>query len=359
MPRRSFTAVACLLVCLGALVALPGRDVGGAARFADTLPSTLTDREFWSLVEELSEPNGVFVSRSGSPDNLLSNEMQVSTVAAQLAGQVPPAGVYLGVGPEQNFSYIAAVKPRIAFITDIRRGNLDVHLLYKALFEMSSTRADFIGRLFGRKRPASMPRTATAAQIMAAAGDAPPVAEAAFAGYLIATIDLLAGTHHFALTADDRAAIEHAYRAYFRFGPAINYTSSINGRSWRFATYADLMASVDARSGTERTFLANDEYFTAVKAMESRNLIVPVVGNFAGAKALRAIGTWLKARGANVNVFYVSNVEQYLQESGVWPAFCANVAALPLTPSSIFVRPNRGGSSFSPMATETAACAGK
>jgi len=93
--------------------------------------------------------------------------------------------------------------------------------------------------------------------------------------------------------------------------------------------------------------------------MESKNLIVPVVGNFAGPKALRAIGGWVKARGASVNVFYVSNVEQYLQQSGVWPAFCANVAALPLTPSSIFVRPSRGGSSFSPMASETAACAGK
>ena len=93
--------------------------------------------------------------------------------------------------------------------------------------------------------------------------------------------------------------------------------------------------------------------------MESRNLIVPVVGDFAGPKALRSIGAWLKARGATVSVFYVSNVEQYLQQNGVWPAFCANVAALPLDRSSLFIRPNRGGSSFSPMTAETAACAGK
>jgi hypothetical protein len=206
---------------------------------------------------------------------------------------------------------------------------------------------------------ATLPRTATAAQIMAAAAEAPAVSEATFAGYLTSVLALLEGTHHFALTADDRAEIEHAYRAYYRFGPAINYTSSSSGRSWRFATYADLMGSVDARSGNERTFLATDENFAVVKAIEGKNLIVPVVGNFAGPKALRAIGGWLKARGASVNVFYVSNVEQYLEQSGVWPAFCANVAALPLAASSIFVRPNRGGSSFSPMATETAACAGK
>ena len=123
-------------------------------RRGDTLPAALTDREFWTLIEQLSEPNGSFVSRSGSPDNLLSNEMQISTVAAALARQVPPAGVYLGVGPEQNFTYIAAIKPRIAFVTDIRRGNLDVHLLYKALFELSATRSEFVARLFSR-RPAT------------------------------------------------------------------------------------------------------------------------------------------------------------------------------------------------------------
>jgi hypothetical protein len=119
------------------------------------------------------------------------------------------------------------------------------------------------------------------------------------------------------------------------------------------------MGSEDSRSGEERSFLANEENFSMVKAMESGNLIVPVVGNFAGPKALRAIGAWVRAHGAVVNVFYVSNVEQYLEQNGVWPAFCANVAAMPLDRSSIFIRPNRGGTSFSPMATETAACAAK
>jgi hypothetical protein len=185
------------------------------------------------------------------------------------------------------------------------------------------------------------------------------VDEAAFAGSLKAVVDLLTTKHGFALTADDRTNIEHVYRAFYRFGPAIDYTSSINGRTGQFRSYATLMASVDAQSGEERGFLASEENFALVKAMESQNRIVPVVGDFAGPKALRAIGAWLKARGATVSVFYVSNVEQYLERNGVWPAFCANVAALPLDRSSIFIRPNRGGSSFSPMAAELAACAGK
>ena len=325
---------------------------------ADTLPPTLTDREFWALTQQLSEPNGYFVSRSGSPDNLLSNEMQVSIVAAALASQVRPSGVYLGVGPEQNFTYIAAIRPRIAFITDIRRGNLDVHLLYKALFEMSANRADFVARLFSRKPSSALPRKSSAAQLMAATASAAPVDEPTFAANLKAVIDLLTKKHELALMADDRANIEHAYRAYYRFGPAIDYTSSISDRAGRFVNYGSLMASVDNR-GEERGFLATEENFAFVKTMESRNLIVPVVGDFAGPRALRAIGAWLKARGATVSAFYVSNVEQYLEQKGMWTAFCANVAALPLDRSSIFIRPNRGGPSFSPMLAEAASCTGR
>src|SRR5688572_23254988 len=93
----------------------------------DTLPASIADAEFWSLTERLSEPNGIFRS-----DNLLSNEMSLSAVATQLAARTKPGGVYLGVGPEQNFTYMAAIRPRIAIITDIRRGNLHLQLMYKA-----------------------------------------------------------------------------------------------------------------------------------------------------------------------------------------------------------------------------------
>ena len=132
-----------LLVVVGLLCALP---LAGQTR--ETLPASLSDREFWELSEKLSEPDGYFKSNSGSPDNLLSNENTVSTVAALLKVRVKPGGVYLGVGPEQNFSYIASTRPKIAFVTDIRRGNLHLHLMYKALFELSANRTEFVTRLF-------------------------------------------------------------------------------------------------------------------------------------------------------------------------------------------------------------------
>src|SRR5262249_41967206 len=108
-------------------------------------------------------------------------------------------------------------------------------------------------------------------------------------------------------------------------------------------------------TGAERSFLADDNAFAVVKTMEANNMIVPVVGDFAGPKALRAVGTYLKARGAVVSAFYVSNVEQYLERNGVWPKFCANVASLPLDASSVFIRPG-AGVYLSSMVAETSSC---
>jgi hypothetical protein len=334
------------------LVASPPR----AEQARDTLPTALTDREFWELTEQLSEPDGFFRSNSGSPDNLLSNELVVSSVAATLAERAKPGGVYLGVGPEQNFTYIAAIRPRIAFITDIRRGNVHVHLIYKALFEMSKDRPDFVSRLFSRQRPAGLTPQATAADLMDAFLRAAPAPEAGFAANLKAITDHLVKTRGLPLPAADRAGIEYVYRNYHQFGPAIHYTSSINGRSG--TSYASLMRSTDRTTGEERTYLATEANFTIVKNLQRQNLIVPIVGDFAGPKALRAVGTYLKARGATVTAFYVSNVEMYLQRNGVWPAFCANVATMPLDAASVFIRPGSGrASDLTSMANEVAGCA--
>ena len=325
---------------------------------ADTLPGSLSDTEFWSLIERVSEPDGYFRSNSGSTDNLLSNENGLSTAATALSLRPKKSGVYLGVGPEQNFTYIAAMRPRIAFITDIRRGNMLLHLMYKALFETSANRADFVARLFNRKRPAGLSTRSTAAELMNAYLRAEPADEAAFNTNLKSITDHLTRTHSLRLNPDDLDGINYIYRNFRQFGPAINYTSSINGR-FGGATYASLMATTDG-TGAERSYLASEDSFTFVKNMESRNLIVPVVGDFAGPKALRAVGSFLKDRGVTVTAFYVSNVEDYLQRNGVWPKFCSNVAALPLDSESVFIRLNGGRSGlFAPMAAETEGCAAK
>jgi hypothetical protein len=274
-------------------------------------------------------------------------------VAAALAAHVKPSGVYLGVGPEQNFTYIANIRPRIAFITDIRRGNLHLHLMYKAIFETTTNRADFLARLFTRTRPPGLTSSTSAAELANAYLRATPGPEAAFQANLTAVLDHLTKTRALPLDADDRAGIEYVYRSFHRFGPAINYTSSINGRTGSGGSYAAIMSSKDRVTGVERGYLASEGNFALVKALQSKNLIVPIVGDFAGPKALRAVGVYLKERGATVTAFYVSNVEMYLQRNGVWPKFCANVATLPLDEASAFVR---GSATFGAIVAETAAC---
>ena len=114
-----------------------------------TLPSALSDREFWTLIQTVSEAPGTYTLS----DNFVSNEPRVAENARWLR---PAGGVYIGVGPEQNFSYIARLRPAMAFIVDIRRENRNLHLLYKALFELSGDRVDFVSRLFSRPRPAGL-----------------------------------------------------------------------------------------------------------------------------------------------------------------------------------------------------------
>jgi hypothetical protein len=102
------------------------------------LPYSLGDEEYWRIVNEFSEADGPFDS-----DNFVSNEAGYQSVLPRLLQTVRSGGVYIGVGPEQNFTYIAALQPKIAFIVDIRRQNLLQHLMYKALFELSSERPTF------------------------------------------------------------------------------------------------------------------------------------------------------------------------------------------------------------------------
>ena len=298
----------------------------------DTLPASIPDAEFWSLTERLSEPNGTFRS-----DNLLSNEMSLSGVATQLAARAKPGGVYLGVGPEQNFTYMAAIRPRIAFFTDIRRGNLHLQLMYKALFELSADRAEFVSRLFTKPRPWGLSEKSTAADLMNAYWDIPTSAEDVYKANLQAINDHLTKKHGFPLPAEDLSGIEYVYHAFYWHGPAINYSSSTLGQIGGRSTYADLMMTRDA-NGAERSYLSTEEGFQFLKTLQGRNLVVPVVGNFAGPKALRAVGEYLRERKGVVTAFYVSNVESYLRGS-LWDDFCGNVATMPIDDMSVFIRP--------------------
>ena len=214
-------------------------------------------------------------------------------------------------------------------------------LVYKALFELSADRAEFVSRLFTKSRPATLSRTSTARQIMDAYWDAPTNNEAAFKVNLDAVIQQLTKTHTIPLSASDREGVALAYRTFYYYGPGINYSASTSlfplggGNS---ATYWDLMTQTDA-AGKELSYLKSDETFQYLKDFNSRNLLVPLVGNFSGPKTIRAIGDYVRKQGGTVSTFYVSTVEHYLRDDGSLPKFCASVATLPTNDKSVFVRP--------------------
>jgi hypothetical protein len=323
--QRLFVALLCVCLCGAALLGIRAQVV------PDTLPAELGDREFWSLVTESSEPDGFFRS-----DNLVSNERTYQEVIPELKKRVLANGVYLGVGPDQNFTYIAALHPRMAFIVDIRRGNLLQHLFYKALVEMSSDRADFLSRLFSRERPYGIDALWTAGDLFDAFGEA-EASQEQFKKNLADVQKWLTEHHGFTLTMDDLRGVEYVASAFFAEGPALRYSFPSPRLSPVFPTYGDLMIADDGH-GVNYSYLASDENFRALRDYERRNLIVPVVGDFAGEKALRAVGRYIATHGGTVNYFYTSNVEQYLFQNDAYRRYYANVATLPLATQSTFIR---------------------
>lgn len=307
-------------------------------------PTKLTDAEFWKLSADLSEPGGQFQS-----DNILSNEIGFQTIIPALQGIVKP-GIYMGVGPEQNFTYIAALKPKMAIITDIRRGNLHLHLMYKALFEMAADRADFVGMLFSKKPPEGLSGSAPIDEIFQKYNQV-ATSEAIYAATWKRMVDhLTQSPHTFPLDKFDIDGMKFVFDHFYAYGPSITYSSATGGGGRNMSNYEQLMRTNDgtANGGTakQQSYLATDEAFTFMKDLESRNLLVPVVGNFAGPKALRAVGSYIRDRGETVMAFYLSNVEDYLPMDGTWQRFCNNVASLPLAESSTFIYGARGQNNF-------------
>jgi hypothetical protein len=305
----------------------------GVAWSAEELPANLSNAAFWKLVTDVSEPGGSFVS-----DNFVSNELGLQNVLAGLTEGRKPGGVYLGVGPEQNFTYIAALKPRMAFIFDIRRQNMIEHLTYKALFEISADRIDFLARLFSRQRPPGVGKDSGIVEIFAALNGF-AAEQGIFEQNLQAIKDLLITDHKYSLSSDDEAAIGYVLRAFFLGGPNLTYSGPrpANTRTL-LPSYEDLMTDSD-QNGEYRSYVATEELFQTVQQLEKNNLVIPVVGDFAGPAAIQAVGAYLKEHDATVTGFYLSNVEQYLFMNESWKMFYANVSELPLNSKSVFIRP--------------------
>ncbi|MBX6365085.1 MAG: hypothetical protein IRZ00_14545, partial [Gemmatimonadetes bacterium] len=285
---------------------------------------------FAALVERLSEPGGYF-----DTDNLISNEASYLHVVGALERYGVRGGVYIGVGPDQNFSYIARVRPELAIIVDIRRDNLLEQLLFRALFDLATDRMEYLGLLLGRPVPARRDPRQPIADIVAYL-DRTPMSRDAFEA-AAARIRARLRAYGVPLSAKDLETIHRFHTAFAQAGLDLRFESFGRASQPYYPTLRDLVLARDL-DGRLAGYLASDDAFRVVRALERSGRVVPVVGDLAGERALSAIAAFLKERGLAVSAYYVSNVEFYLAREGKLEAFVENVKRLPRAPRAVLIR---------------------
>jgi hypothetical protein len=298
---------------------------------------------FASLVSQLSERPGYF-----DTDNLVSNERSYLHVAPDLlALRTRGRGVYLGVGPDQNFSYIAQLRPSLAILVDIRRDNLLLHLLFKALFAEARTRTAYLATLTGRSPPADERGTRTLDEIIKAIDRAAPLSDAEFRA-LRARVTRVIGSFGVPLSDSDLATIDRFHRRFAAEGLSLRFNSFGRQPQYGYPTFRELLVEVD-RQGIQRSYLSTEEDFQFVKRLHADDRIVPIVGNLSGPAALAAVARLLAQSNQQVAAFYTSNVEFYLFGAGSFADFVANLRSLPRMPGALVVRSVFGSGGARPL----------
>ncbi len=281
------------------------------------------DQALARVVADLSEPE------TGRPaDNLVTNEDSFARVSDELTRLARPEGVYLGVGPDQNFTYMAHARPRLAFVLDFRRRNALLHLAHKALFALARDRVAYLERLLAR-RAARLPPNPSADDLVAAFEGVEMDR-----GRLDATIAEAASyLRPLGVVAESEWPEIATIQAKLA-GPGLNARFLALPM---YPTLGRLIRSKD-RLGQPAHFLAREEWFQVVRAAQVGDRVIPLVGDFAGPSALTALGEWLRRRSLTVSTFYASDVEFFLLRSGKFPAYVANLSRLPWADGAVLIR---------------------
>jgi hypothetical protein len=317
--RKWFVAIATVVLLAAA---------GGARQPRDT-PVVPPLRE---TIRQLSEPGGYF-----DTDNLISNERTYGRIIDRLE---PVGGAYVGVGPEQNFSYIARTRPRWAFIIDIRRDNMLQHLLLNAILANAESPLEYLCLLFSRPLPTNhpppTPETPGVAGLVERLEERTPSA-VLFERNLERLLDHIEDEIDSLLTPEDRQTIREMYGAFFRHQLDLRFQSHGRPVFFRNPSYRALLLE-RSPGGADASFLGSSDDYAFVRRLALEDRLVPVVGDLAGDHALRAVGRFVRERGETVSTFYTSNVEFYLLRAGRYRSFVENVRSLPTNEKSLFLR---------------------
>jgi hypothetical protein len=324
MNKRTALLKRLLIVTLLATFLL----TGAASRVAN---ASRDHRSFAALSARLSEPGGYFDS-----DNLISNETSYLHVIGKLRELGVSGGVYIGVGPDQSFSYIAKIRPKLAIIIDIRKDNLLQHLLFKAMFARSRNRIEYLCTFFGKPTPKTKGWESRGVKdlvdyIDSTASD-PKIFEKT-----LKEVRQDVQKYGMALSQSDLETIAKVQRAFFGAGLDIRYSSYHRPPRSIYPPYRDLLLETDL-SGQQQNYLNSEDDFQFLKKLEDQGMIVPVIGDLSGPQSMKAIGQYIAEIKERVSAFYVSNVEFYLQRQGTFDKFIDNLKALPIDNRSMIIR---------------------
>jgi hypothetical protein len=288
-------------------------------------------KSFAALSARLSEPGGYFDS-----DNLISNETSYLHVIGKIRELGVSGGVYIGVGPDQSFSYIAKIRPKMAIIIDIRKDNLLQHLLFKAMFGRSRDRVEYLCLMFGKPFPRSKGWENRGVKELSEYIDNTASDPKLFEK---TSKDIRQDIQKFGipLTQSDLETIGKVQRAFFSAGLDIRYSSYHRPPRSIYPPYRELLLETDL-GGQQQNYLNSEDDFQFLKRLEDQDMIVPVVGDLSGPQAMKAIGQYVAEIKEHVSAFYVSNVEFYLQRQGSFDKFAENLKSLPIDNRSVIIR---------------------
>ncbi len=339
-PRgRHWTHAVRSIAVLAIWSALLAPTAAQAQRPQRTANARGVDTSFAATVQRLSEPGGYFDS-----DNLISNETSYLHVVPRLKSMGVRGGAFVGVGPDQSYSYIAVIRPVVAYLVDIRRDNMLQHLMYKAIFARSLNRADYLSRWLGRPVPRDVAGWSRRSidEILRYV-DTVTVDEVGAARERREIVRTVA-SYGIPLTARDSETLTRYLETFARQGLNLRFESIGRGNASQYPTLRRVILETDL-SAERASYLIAESDWQYVKGMHAANRIIPVVGDLGGRVAMKAIGEELRANGTPLTALYTSNAEQYVWGDGGFPNFARSIIAWPVDSAAVIIRSVfRGGS---------------
>ena len=301
----------------------------------DAAEIKISPKLYSALIKDMSEPDGYY-----QYDNWITNERGYLNIINPLLKNNVKGGAYIGVGPNQNFTFIETIKPEIAFIVDIRQQMTMQHLAYKAMFELAETREEFLSLLLSKSIPGDRKLDKN-----------PDVNDIVDLFYKINSdlnmqknttlkiIELLDKKYGFELSQKDKKYIRRMMKIFCLANLNITWNTNENNylKKNKHVSLAEMLKGTD-KSGAQLNIFNSKEKYDYIRKMHLENKIIPITGDFAGDKAFNKISEFLLEKEMTVSALYASSVEWWLFKENKFIPWAKNLAKVPITSSSVIIR---------------------